>query len=117
MLPKQAHIDVEGACTVSSRWCLSLQPVARLLVALRQPCECGVSCCAVLCRILLQVSGDVLYNGHSKDELVVQRTTAYVDQVSCAAHSCKKQLASQQPSATRVSQGRVWVYNPANPSP
>jgi hypothetical protein len=35
----------------------------------------------------LQVSGSILYNGHNKDEFVVERTTAFVDQVR---HRCMR---------------------------
>jgi len=35
---------------------------------------------------VLQVAGDVLYNGHSKDEFVVERTAAFVDQVKQQQH-------------------------------
>jgi hypothetical protein len=32
------------------------------------------------------VSGSILYNGHNKDEFVVERTTAFVDQVRPQTH-------------------------------
>ena len=35
----------------------------------------------VITALLMQVEGDVTYNGHNFDEFVVQRTAAYVDQV------------------------------------
>lgn len=31
--------------------------------------------------VAMQVFGSILYNGHTKDEFVVERTTAFVDQV------------------------------------
>jgi hypothetical protein len=37
--------------------------------------------------VLLQVSGSILYNGHNKDEFVVERTTAFVDQVGPGIHA------------------------------
>jgi hypothetical protein len=37
-------------------------------------------------RSFLQVSGSILYNGHNKDEFVVERTTAFVDQVRPPVH-------------------------------
>ena len=37
----------------------------------------------------LQTTGSVLYNGHSFEEFVVQRTAAYIDQVSPSPISLK----------------------------
>jgi hypothetical protein len=50
---------------------------------------------------VLQVSGSILYNGHNKDEFVVERTTAFVDQVRPGEHAIEIMLLSLGLDATQ----------------